>query len=288
MTNETDRLVESYLDNELQDADCVALCSWLQQDCTNVDKFIRACFLHWQLFAIGQRKSLQHGVNDAPRKSGLAKLSGTLNGSSPQVTGISARIRERLGRHAIFALAAALLLACGLGGWTLVRMRQPDAVAQLTQTTADAAWADGSIVPRSGMFLHSGQLVELRRGRVLATLSSGVQVVVQSPATFRIDAGDILFLQIGRITVTVPRQASGFVLESPIARFVDLGTEYTVDIPSPESCELYVFSGLVEMQPSNAHRTDQLRVPEGRAIKYDGASGNVETLPYEPGERMSL
>jgi len=287
MMPESDRLIDAYLDNELQDDDCPKLCSWLQQDRTHMDQFIRDCFLHWQLFAIGQRKSLQYSVNDSSKATGPAKLNITLHSRASRATGISS-VRERLGRRTIFALAASLLLVCGLVGWTMVRMRQPETVAQLTQTTADAAWADSSIAPRSGVFLHREQVVNLRSGRVLATLSSGVQIVVQGPATFRIDGGNKLFLQTGRITVTVPRQATGFILESPMARFVDLGTEYTVDVRSPTRCELHVFSGLVEMQPNNVRRTDQLRVPGGRAISFDDASGDVETLPYESGERMAL
>lgn len=285
--SESDRLIDAYLDNELQDDDRPKLCSWLQQDRAHLDQFIRDCFLHWQLFAIGQRRSLQHGVNDAPKLTGLAKLNSTLPNSALQVTRVSP-VRGRHGRRTIFVLAASLLLVCGLGGWAMVRMRQPETVAQLTKTTADAAWVDGSTAPRSGVFLHKGQIVNLRSGRVLATLSSGVQIVVQGPATFRIDAGNELFLQMGRVTVTVPRQASGFILESPMARFVDLGTEYTVNLRSPTSCDLHVFSGLVEMQPSNARRIDQLRVPGGRAISFDDVSGDVETLVYEPGERMTL
>ena len=285
MINDSERLVEAYIDNELQDADCHALCAWLQEDRANANRFIRACFLHWQLFAIGQRRSLQNGVNELPRQTSVKELSSALLGNHSQAVGVAARIRARLGSR---ALAATLLIACGLGVWTLVRLWQPETVAQLTRTTADAAWANASVAPRSGAFLRSGQLVELHRGRVLATLSSGVQIVVQGPATFRIDAGDSLFLQSGRITVSVPRQASGFVVESPMARFVDLGTEFTLDMQPGSGCELHVFSGLVEMQPSDARRADQLRLPEGRAIKYDAASGAVETLSYQASERMSL
>ena len=138
------------------------------------------------------------------------------------------------------------------------------------------------------MFLREGQMIQLRSGPLLATISSGVQVVIQGPATLRIDAGDTLFLQSGRITISVPRQASGFIVESPVARFIDLGPEFTVDIQPQSHCELHVFSGLVEMQPNDSRHADQLRVPEGRAIQYDAASGAFVTLPYHEDERLSL
>lgn len=278
-------LVEAYIENDLPDADRQALCEWLQADRAHKRRFIRGCFLHWQLFAIGRRMSLQNGVNDLPRQTGLVELSSVLGGNHPQLYG---RSRARFGTRTLAAVAATLLVACGLGAWTLFRVLQPETVAQLTRATADAAWNDSSTAPSPGTFLHKGQLIQLKHGRVLTTLSSGVQVVMQGPATIRMDAGNMLFLQTGRITITVPRQASGFAVESPVARFVDLGTEFTLDMQPESGCELHVFSGLVEMQPNDAHHADRLRVPEGRAIEYDAASGAVDTLPYQASERMSL
>jgi ferric-dicitrate binding protein FerR (iron transport regulator) len=290
MINNSDRLVEAYLDNELQDADFHALCTWLQADRENAQRFVRACFLHWELYAIGQRKSLQKGVSELPSQTELVKTGSAAseNGSRPSSFAARTRTRARFKIGARAALAAALLVACGIGVWMLVPAGLPKSVAQLTQTGPNVIWANASASPQRGASIREGQLLELNQGRILATLSNGVQVVVRGPAKFKIDAENLMYLQTGRITVAVPRQASGFVVESPVARFVDLGTEFTLDMQPDSGCELHVFSGLVEMQPRDARRADRLRIPEGRAIKYDAPSGSVETLPYQASERMAL
>jgi hypothetical protein len=290
MINNSDRLVEAYLDNELQDAEFHALCTWLQGDCENTQRFVRACFLHWELYAIGQRKSLQKGVSELPRQTAFVRTGSAVRENDSQASSVAARTRTRARFKfgARTALAAALLVACGIGAWMLIPSGLPETAAQLTQTGPNVVWANASTPPQRGALIREGQLLELDQGHILATLSHGVQVVVRGPAKFKIDAENLLYLRTGRITVTVPRQASGFIVESPVARFVDLGTEFTLDMQPGSGCELHVFSGLVEMQPRNAPRTDRLRIPEGRAIRYDAASGSVETLPYLAAERMSL
>ena len=283
--DETERLIGAYIDNELQGNDHCSLAEWLRADRAHVDHFIRACFLHWQLFAIGQRKSLQTNVEAMPRPARLREVRRAIFGPAHERSTRAQRASKRFARP---MMAATLLVACGLAAWWVSRASQPATVAQLTRASADAAWDHQQAALAAGLFFHEGQLVRLTAGRILTTLSTGVQVVIQSPATVRMDSGRGLYLQTGRITVTVPRQASGFAVDSPIASFVDLGTDFTIDVKGDSACELHVFSGLIEMQPHVVRRIDRLRVPEGRAITYRADTGDVERLPFRMEEKLSL
>ena len=95
--------------------------------------------------------------------------------------------------------------------------------------------------------------------------------------------------QAGRFGAQVPTQAIGFTVATPIARFVDLGTEFSVSLEPTNSCELQVFDGLVEMRlPQHADRAaEQLRISEGSAVRFDAGTFDVHSIPYDEEQRIA-
>ncbi len=286
--NELDKYFDAYAEQSLGDDEREALCAWLHADNAHVEEFARDAFLHWQLLAIGRRKNLQSDVAEAPVKERWQGLQRTVSveGASGEHSGSRGSWSPSWRRVA--ALAASLAVAATLLVWLGVEQSKPAMVAQLTKSAANLSWS-GRAAPAAGAFLRQGQVLAIDDGRLLTTLASGVQIVLEGPAELRLDSATTVFLAKGRMTVVVPREATGFVVDSRLGRFVDLGTEYTLKLDAAGGCQLHVFSGLVELRPvAGAAAEGPLSIPEGRAISYDAASGKVTTLPYDLKDRMSL
>ncbi len=103
----------------------------------------------------------------------------------------------------------------------------------------------------------------------------------------RIDGDNHLWLQSGRLGVEVPTQATGLIVDSPLGRFVDMGTEFTIDMQPAAGCEIHVFTGMVEMTPAAGERVP-VRVTTGSAVSYDAATGDIKFLPYDEGRKLAL
>ena len=117
-------------------------------------------------------------------------------------------------------------------------------------------------------------------------------MIIEGPATVQLESPLAARLVTGRATAKVPSQAIGFTIHSQVADFVDLGTEFTVKLdPRARRCELFVFDGLVEMQLVGRYGDDlkkALRISEGRAVRFDADLRSVDTLDYDPKQRLAL
>ena len=157
--DDVQRLFDAYAEGELSDQDRQALDAWFQESDAHVDEFVRATFLHWQLFDVSQQQHLHDDVMAAS-----PGLDATSLGLPMASRGGASRPPTMRPRRSRFALAAA---ASALWGYFALR---PHTVAQLTQTSPTASWAAGG-APRVGALLHAGERLQLRSGRALAIRS---------------------------------------------------------------------------------------------------------------------
>jgi ferric-dicitrate binding protein FerR (iron transport regulator) len=113
---------------------------------------------------------------------------------------------------------------------------------------------------------------------------------LKGPAELVIRSETAATMAHGALGATVPRQAVGFEVATPLGQLVDLGTEFTARLHADNSLEIHVFSGLVEVQlPDAGGRINQapLRIAEGAAIKIDGRSRKVESVFYDVTQRIT-
>ena len=80
-----------------------------------------------------------------------------------------------------------------------------------------------------------------------------------------------------------------FTVTSSLARFVDLGTAFTLKLDAEDAFELHVFEGLVELQldkrfGEGVHQP--VRVAEVCAVSFDVEAGDVSPLKFEEGKKM--
>ncbi len=160
-----------------------------------------------------------------------------------------------------FFAAAALFLLCGLAAWWWVR-----------GTPFDVLEA-GVAGYRVGEH-RRGRVIEIGGGELQIQLSSGAVVSLTGPATLRLwDAMHVRLLR-GCATVDVGTRARGFVVDTPTAHVVDLGTRFGVSADGVQATEVAVFEGKVEVyQPSRNKGTE--RQPEavllaGEAVRVGG------------------
>ncbi|HMO85280.1 MAG TPA: hypothetical protein PKC18_10205, partial [Lacipirellulaceae bacterium] len=126
------------------------------------------------------------------------------------------------------AAAAALLLTTGLWWNRSVSTTSEPFVAVLTDTAGVVWFADppGAAPTR----LESGRRIQLAEGLAELTFTSGAVVVVKGPADLELLSPMRVRAKRGAVRARVGSDAAGFVIETPTANVLDLGTEFGVDV----------------------------------------------------------
>lgn len=121
------------------------------------------------------------------------------------------------------------------------------AVARL-QSSSNCVWGGARSHRLEGEPLHSGERVELLQGSAKLKFVSGATVVVEAPSTFELATGKALWLDRGTVAVRADGPVKDFVVDSPDATIVDLGTSFGVHCDEASGTEVEVFEGAVEVQ----------------------------------------
>jgi len=280
-----DRFFDAYVEGDLSTRQSAEFCDWLRASEQHVDLFVRESFLHGQLFAVLRQRSLQADILEEPANKEAKSSPAPAVGRRTRAVGGRASTARRLNRAAM-AMAASLALVGGLSIWNVSRSA---AVGQLTQATADVKWQSTAAAHKAGALLHEGDELRLDRGRVLATLVSGARIILEGPARLRVEDENRVRLKFGRVGATVPPQAVGFTVETPVGEVVDLGTEFTLDLQREGDCRLYVFSGMVEMRPlEESEENPPFKIPQTAAVSYDPESGAATPIPCDAEAKLSL
>jgi len=133
---------------------------------------------------------------------------------------------------------------------------------------------EGVIVPRLEQFL-SRRLDEARdKGADLVILE------IDSPGglleqSFNM-ANRLRSIDWAHTVAFVPEQAVGFVVDTPLGRVRDLGTEFGVAVDGPEMVDVVVFTGLVEVHQEGA-KAVRLGTDEGRKLRRGKSPAPITT-----------
>ena len=115
-------------------------------------------------------------------------------------------------------------------------------IATITQQI-DCVFTDGDSLD----FLKSGQKIDLKQGFVKLAYDNGVEAVIEGPAEYTVVDELTATLGHGRLGVRVPDGFSGFVVDTPSARVVDLGTEFSMSVKNTGVTQVHVVEGEVEV-----------------------------------------
>jgi hypothetical protein len=274
---EATQLISDYLDDELTRDEAQKLADVLDADPDAINRLVMGSFVHSQLLdwmsqsrIMGPAAFASRGFRDDLSKS----------------------VAEPVSKHSrwwsLRSAAAALAIAASLAVVAYLVALRPAVVAQLTSAN-DTRWGAAQAEIPVGSLLKDRQELTLEKGTALITFVSGTQLLLEAPASIRLDGPNEFRLLGGRIAAKVPTQARGFSVNSSLAKFVDLGTQFMLRLDADKSFQLHVFEGLVELQldPRFGEEAHQpLRVAEVRTVAFDIKTGEITAPQFEEGKQM--
>jgi len=158
----------------------------------------------------------------------------------------SPREKQKISKFQIFTLitsAAAVLVILLYVNYYPVHKE----VATLTQS-AHARWADIDRPMEIGTRLYEQESLFLKQGVAKIVFDSDAEVVLEAPVLIKLQNNGKVGLDLGRLYAYVPQQAIGFTVNTPHASFIDLGTEFGVDVDNSDKIQTRVYQGKVAVQ----------------------------------------
>ena len=180
----------------------------------------------------------------------------------------------------VFAACAAIILFIVYLNYA-PRMSYNMEVATLVDQM-NVQWGDSAVDFEDGRRLSANDhTFDLKKGFLSIAYDHGVELVVEGPAMFTIERSGV-FLDYGRIYNRVSETGTGFTVNTPTARFVDMGTEFGVQADIDGSCELHVTKGKVQLfAGANGRSKITQMVTENEAVQYNNKSGRVEAIQID-------
>jgi len=141
-------------------------------------------------------------------------------------------------------------------------------IGRVTSLSGTPLRIEGSSVELTdGEVLRPGDYL-LETGVVGLRTKLGVELLIEAPAAFLIQAESPVELAYGRLIANVPEQGVGFTVLTATAEIVDLGTRFGVDVSATGGAsEIHVFEGQVEVKgrhsgamPVRLHSNDATQV----------------------------
>jgi hypothetical protein len=202
-------------------------------------------------------------------------------------------LARRLGTARVAAAAIILGLTAVLGAVRFFHSLQPTedfrdtgiAVAELRSDHL-CEWSGELTSIPVGTRLRSGQRLQLVKGTAKVMFDRGTSVVVESPTVFELLTPTSIHLERGTVAVRVDGPEKEFIVASPDASIVDLGTSFGVHRGERGATEVEVFEGAVEVHPDGQSKdrkvlsaADTARVQSGQLEidrRFDKFSSSVD------------
>lgn len=178
----------------------------------------------------------------------------------------------------IVSIAATVMLF--LYVWTHPR-HIPQDVATVTDIY-QAKWDTSAVLLQQGSRLFDNRKpLNLMKGVIKIQFDNGVQVVVEGPAVFSLDAYERMRLTYGKLYAMVPKQAMGFRVNTPSCGVIDLGTEFGMDVSDRGDTQVHLFKGKASLVTSFHQQTQQQQILYQQEAKSVTAAGTVRTVTFQ-------
>ena len=179
------------------------------------------------------------------------------------------------------AAAAVALMGLALWHWRPAKSAAAQVEIEITQLAA-ATFAE----PHAGLQIHDRvrlDALDLRGGVAQLRLASGVKLAVSGPAELRfLDPMHAKLLH-GKVTVDCEAGGQGFTLETPVARVVDVSTQFGVEARVDGATDVMVIKGSVQLfRPQQSQQAAPLE--QGEAVRVDAtkAIARIENITGGP------
>ncbi len=300
------KLIDHLLDQSISPEQHQRLQQVLLNDATARQEFLAYVDLHLGLRKLSCVTALPAIERAVPASTADAGRSQTVERVSLS-RGLQAKPQAfiALPRYRMMALAACLLLMVGAGlFWTGFADRSTSHLpsneaqphASLAQTfrpvflsQSASAKFFGELTPRDQASLDYDHEFVLTDGMIELQFPSGAEAILVAPAVFELASESRMLLSVGQCSVYAPPGAEGFVIDTPLANVVDLGTRFVVDVNQSGDAEVHVVEGEAEVitkRLETAAGTSQSRSLRLREREYSllGSEGFASTRPghFEP------
>ncbi len=119
----------------------------------------------------------------------------------------------------------------------------------------------------SGPLTFDSGLVELQ-------MTTGVSLIIEGPAHLDLIDTNHVKLHQGKVTSRIPPGAEGFVIETPEARLIDLGTVFAIDVSGQGRTDLHVLKGKVRWERKKEHGL----LTEHKALRFSKHEREIKTI----------
>ena len=176
---------------------------------------------------------------------------------SPAAAEVKVTSRSGWWRYAATAAAA----ACVTFGFVWLQTGRDGSVATLVRAQ-QCQWAGSSLPTVEGARLKPGML-DLIEGLAVLRFDSGVELVLEAPATVEVLDAMNCKLRRGTLVAEVPPQAKGFSIDTKDAKVIDWGTKFGVSADDDGKYMVRVIEGLVEVEDKNSSGSQKLEKGQG-------------------------
>ena len=154
-------------------------------------------------------------------------------------------------------------------------------IAGVLTDSINAEWINKGTKPVIGNVLREGEMI-LIGGCAEITLQHGAVITVEAPAKIELDGENSMSVLSGKISAKVSEYATGFTVNTPTARIVDLGTEFGVSVEGDGSSTVYMFTGKANMFTSKPEEkiTSQI-ITSQQARSVDFHSSKITPVPWQ-------
>ncbi|MBN2064739.1 MAG: FecR domain-containing protein [Sedimentisphaerales bacterium] len=176
--------------------------------------------------------------------------------------------------YVITSIAAILFL-----GFNVYLSLQPQTVATIINSV-EARWTISGLSAETGTRLKSRQQLKLARGVVKILFDGGAEVLLEAPAEIKLENHEKMDLITGKLYARIQENALGFIIDTPSARVIDLGTEFGVSVDNKGLSSISMFKGQAMFSGiANGRITKGEMLATGQAKKTDG-SGSVKDAVF--------
>ncbi len=145
--------------------------------------------------------------------------------------------------------------------------------AVVVNESRGSEWYVENRVDSSNGRIRSGETLRLVRGRVDLAFDHGTIVTLQAPSVFEIMGSMQTRVHRGSLSVNVAKGAEGFIVLTPTAKVIDLGTKFGVAVDDLGKTDVAVFSGEVDVDTggisTNGKAAHTQRLRTGDAVRLD-------------------
>ncbi len=178
---------------------------------------------------------------------------------------------------AMISVAAVIIL--------LVYMQYIPPAASTVAVIADsmnAKWAPSEFSTEIGGRLWDNEGIRcLQKGMIKIVFNYRAEVIIEGPAEFELESSEKIHLYSGRLYATVPKGATGFIVQTPYSTVIDLGTEFGVEVDIDGSTDVHMLKGKASLIPGKTGNKEEgvgLLAGQAKSVNTRSKVDNIELL----------